>query len=296
MILLPGGSYVMGCSSPDSPDTRPLHLVEVDSFYLDAHEVTNAQYAAFVSATGYITVAERPLSAEEFPSLTEAQRAPGSIVFLPSLGRSRANSDFWFDFIAGACWRHPQGPGSDLKGLENHPVVHIAYEDALAYCSWAGRRLPTEAEWEYAARAGLQEGLWYWGDSLQLQGRWMANTFQGEFPEKDSGEDGFAGTAPVGSFPPSAWGLYDMSGNVWEWCADFYDPYYYRVSSTRNPPGPAASFDPEEPGLIKRVLRGGSFLCSPSYCRRYMAGYRNKAEINSSAQHTGFRCAASLRP
>jgi formylglycine-generating enzyme required for sulfatase activity len=204
----------------------------------------------------------------------------------------------WWDPKVGASWKHPDGPGSNIKGRENFPVVHICYHDAVAYCRWAKKRLPTEAEWEFAGRGGLDRKLYPWGDELKVDGKWMANAWQGEFPYTNTKEDGFDGAAPVASFPPNAYGLYDMSGNVWEWCADWYrkDHYIQRCrdvdphTAIRNPTGPDSGFDLEEPGLPKRVQRGGSFLCAENFCTRYVIGTRGKGEITSAQNHCGFRC------
>jgi formylglycine-generating enzyme required for sulfatase activity len=223
---------------------------------------------------------------------------PGAMVFDPS-GCPPAQQCLscydWWTYLPGACWRHPEGPGSDLKGRERHPVVHIAWEDAAAYAKWAGKRLPTEAEWERAARGGVGGRRYYWGDELLPGGQWMANVWQGTFPVEDRAEDGHHGTAPVGSYPPNGYGLYDMAGNVWEWCADWYRPDYYAASPAHDPPGPADSFDPDAPGEPRRVQRGGSFLCSDNYCVRYRAGARGKGDPATGLAHTGFRCVRGAR-
>jgi sulfatase modifying factor 1 len=290
MVWIEGGEFIMGADDPAFADALPLHKVRVSGFYMDEHEVTVAQFEEFVKATGYITVAERKPSKEEFPDVPEAFLVPGSAVFAPPKHPVPLDNPLaWWDYREGANWRHPHGKGSYAK--PDHPVVHISYEDAEAYAKWAGKRLPTEAEWEYAARAGKQHSQYYWGDELKPGGNWAANIFQGDFPHGNSGEDGYIETAPVKSFPPNAFGLYDLEGNVWEWCSDFYRPGYDVTDSlTIDPQGPAESYDPAEPGAVKRVQRGGSFLCSDAYCVRYKAGSRGKGEVRSASSNLGFRC------
>jgi sulfatase modifying factor 1 len=295
MIRIPGGTFLMGSDDPQFADASPRHKVTLPPFYLDEHEVTNAEFAAFVQATHYVTVAERKPDPREFPGVPASELVAGSAVFAkPTHQVSLAESGQWWQYVAGANWRHPLGPGSSLTGHENDPVVQVCYEDAQAYAHWAGKRLPTEAEWEFAARAGQPAAPYYWGKELKPKGQWMANLFQGDFPAGNTRADGFEGVAPVKSFPPNAWGLYDMEGNVWEWCSDYYRPDYYRVSPASNPGGPPNSHDPEEPGLVKRVQRGGSFLCSDQYCRRYQAGSRGKGEVKSAANNLGFRCVKAV--
>lgn len=294
MSYIPGATFLMG--NDEFPDARPVHEVSVSPFYIDRTEVTNAQYAAFVNATGYKTVAERPLNPADFPGVPADKLVPGSAVFTPpSQPVSLDNPLQWWEYVAGATWNHPEGPGSDLKGRENHPVVHVSYEDAEAYAKWAGKRLPTEAEWELAAQAGEGNLPYYWGKELKPEDKWVANIFQGDFPHGNTKEDGFAATAPTASFKANKFGLYDMEGNVWEWCADFYRPDYFLNSEKSNPKGPADSFDPDEPGTVKRVQKGGSFLCSDQYCIRYKAGSRGKGEVTSASNNLGFRCAADIR-
>ena len=277
-------------------DSRPVHRVYVDGFWMDATEVTNEQFAAFVKATGYVTVAERTPRPEDFPTASPQDLTAGSVVFSPPGHAVPLNDHFqWWSFIDGASWRHPLGPKSSIKGKQRFPVVHVAYEDALAYAKWSGKRLPTEAEWEFAARGGLTGQVFPWGNAFKTERHWMANTHQGHFPNQDTGADAFTGIAPVAQFPPNDYGLHDVGGNVWEWVSDWYRPDYYAQlvatgSVTRNPQGPASPFDPDEPNEKKRVHRGGSFLCTDEYCSRYMVGTRGKGEVTTGTNHLGFRC------
>lgn len=304
MVWVPGGEFSMGAIDPGDlgplppdtvADTRPVHRVYVDGFWMDETEVTNAQFAAFVAATGYVTVAERTPTAEEFPGAPPEALVAGSIVFTPPPTRVGLTGHLqWWRYQRGADWRHPGGPDSDLTERESHPVVHVAYEDAAAYAAWAGRRLPTEAEFEFAARGGLTGQAYAWGNALRPHGEPLANTFQGVFPVEDTAEDGYGGASPVRQFPANGYGLFDMTGNVWEWVGDWYRPdYYARLAAeggvARNPRGPSRSFDPAEPGVPKRVQRGGSFLCTDQYCARYLVGTRGKGEVRSGANHLGFR-------
>jgi len=281
-------------------DARPIHRVQVDGFWMDRVEVTNQQFAAFVQATGYVTVAERTPTAAEFPGAPAENLVAGSVVFTPPARPVPLDNHYqWWSYVKGASWRHPEGPSSQIDGRANYPVVQVAYEDAEAYARWAGKRLPTEAEWEFAARGGTPNQLYTWGNELQPGGKWMANVWQGRFPLKDTAEDGFAGIAPVAQFPPNHYGLFDMAGNVWEWCSDWYRPDAYTDFAAasevvRNPKGPTAGYDPAEPGQAKRVHRGGSFLCTEQYCTRYMIGTRGKGEVSSASNHLGFRCVKSL--
>jgi formylglycine-generating enzyme required for sulfatase activity len=293
MVWIPGGRFWMG--TDHMADAQPVHQVEVKAFWIDRTDVTNEEFARFVQETGYVTVAERPLDPKEFPNLASEDLAPGSVVFTPPAGPiSLENPLAWWRFVRGANWRHPNGPDSDLHGKEKYPVVQIAWPDAVAYAKWAGKRLPTEAEWEFAARGGRNRQDYPWGNDLTPHGKWMANTFQGHFPDKNSAEDGYAGVAPVASFPPNDFGLYDMSGNVWQWVSDWYRPDYYaqlrRTEIAINPQGPSDSFDPQEPGVAKRVQKGGSYLCTDQYCERYMPGARGKGDAETGTNHLGFRC------
>lgn len=289
MVYVQGGKFTIGTDR--FTDAKPVHEVEISPFWMDEHEVTNAQFAHFVAETGYITVAERELNPSDFPGVDPEILVPGSAVFTaPEDVQGLQNYLQWWRYIPGASWKYPEGPESNIVGIENHPVTQVAYEDAEAYATWAGKRLPTEAEWEFAAKAGHHTTeTYYWGSELKEDGKWLANIFQGDFPLKNSLEDGYATTSPVKSFPPNACGIYDMEGNVWEWCSDFYRPEY-TVSNTKDPKGPADSYDPQEPGTVKRVQRGGSFLCNDQYCERYKAGSRGKGEVNSPTNNVGFRC------
>jgi formylglycine-generating enzyme len=298
-VWIPGGEFSMGSDEPSFDDARPWHQVYVDGFWMDQTEVTNTQFEQFTNDTHYVTIAERTPRAEDYPGAPPENLVAGSVVFTPPDRPVLLNNHYqWWGYVPGANWRHPTGPGSDLTGREQHPVVHIAYDDALGYCTWAGKRLPTEAEFEHAARGGLARKAYDWGDEFQPSGKFMANTFQGHFPNGNSGADGYLGTAPVGSFPANGYGLYDIAGNVWEWTSDWYRPDYYATLAAaggvaHNPQGPADSFDPGEPGTKKRVQRGGSFLCTDQYCKRYMPGGRGKGEPDTGTNHLGFRCVKS---
>ena len=317
MVWIPGGKFHMGgpgkdacqdalsATDPKKPtcsllrsgftDSQPTHEVEVNGFWMDEAEVTNDQFQKFIDATQYVTVAERKPKKEDFPGAPEDVLIPGSVCF-KSPDHPVALNDFtaWWSYVPGACWNHPMGPKSDLNGKGNLPVVHVAYEDAEEYAKWAGKRLPTEAEWERASRGGREGGMYPWGDEFRPGGKWMANTWQGNFPSSDTGEDGWKGIAPVKKYPPNPYGLYDLSGNVWEWCSDWYRSDTYTEDSkrgvVRDPKGPKESFDPEEPEAKKRVHRGGSFLCSDQFCARYILGTRSKGEVSTGTSHLGFRC------
>ena len=307
MVWIPGGEFSMGCEVPNEGictaatinsvnDAQPVHRVYVDGFWMDTNDVTNEQFERFVKATGYKTVAEIAPTKEQFPTAPPENLVAGSTVFTPTEKPVPLNDYYqWWSYVHGANWRHPTGPASGLKGREKYPVVQIAYADAAAYAKWAGKRLPTEAEWEFAARGGLTGKTYAWGDVLKPGGKWMANIYEGTFPVKDTGADGFAGLAPVGQFPPNGYGLYDMAGNVWQWCSDWYRPDYYArmklagVEVARNPQGPPASYNPGD-DQPQRVQRGGSFLCTDQYCTRYMMGTRGKGDVDTGSNHLGFRC------
>ena len=293
MAWIPSGVFFMG-SDDGQADEKPVHRVTLDGFWIDKTEVTNEQFERFAKATGYVTTAEKKPDPKDFPGVPEDKLAAGSICFRPPAHEVPLDDwSAWWAYVPGANWRHPDGPESDIKDREKYPAVHVSWDDASAYAKWAGKRLPTEAEWEYAARGGLNQQPYVWGKEFAPGGHHLANTWQGIFPLKNNAGDGFAGLAPVAKFPPNRYGLFDMAGNVWEWCADWYRPDYYRQSATKNPPGPDDSLDPNEPGVAKRVTRGGSFLCSDSYCKGYRPAARMKTSPDTGLQHTGFRCVKS---
>ena len=294
MVWVPGGTFWMGCDTCDMPDAAPAHLVTVDGFWMDRTPITNAQFEKFVKATGYKTVAEHKPDPKNFPGAPEEKLVPGCPVFTPPPKDIPLDDPLaWWRYVPGAYWKNPEGPGSSIKGREDHPAVDIAWEDAVAYAKWAGKRLPTEAEFEFAARGGLDRKRYSWGDELKPGGRWMANIYQGRFPSKNTAEDGYVTTSPVTAFPPNNFGLYDMSGNVWQWCSDWYRPDYFRELAARgvvkNPRGPDGGYDPQEPDLPKRVQKGGSFVCSDQYCARYLVGSRGKGAVDSGDSNIGFR-------
>lgn len=307
MVLVKGGEFLMGTNEQDAYATeRPARSEQVADFYLDRTEVTNAQFAAFVEATGYVTVAERVPSWEEMketlppgtPKPDDALMVPGSLVFVPP-AQAVALDDIsrWWKWVPGASWKHPEGPGSDIAGKENHPVVHIAFEDAQAYAKWAGKRLPTEKEWEFAAKAHSQTRF-PWGTDLMPQGKIQANTFQGFFPHFNNQQDGYARTSPVRSFPANALGLYDMIGNVWELTVDWYDAasaarkvgQMPALDTTQTP-----CFNPENPYAKEKVIKGGSFLCSDEYCINYRPSARRGQDVYSGTSNVGFRCAKDVK-
>ncbi|MBI2949597.1 MAG: formylglycine-generating enzyme family protein [Verrucomicrobia bacterium] len=295
MVWVPGGTFWMG-SEDGLPDEKPVHQVTVEGFWMDKTEVTNEQFEEFVNATSYVTLAERKPDPKDFPGAPVENLVPGSVTFSPPPGEVALQDHYaWWKYLPGANWRRPEGPGSNIAGREKHPVVHVCWDDAMAYAKWAGKRLPTEAEWEYAARGGLDRQPYVWGKDQVPNGKWPANIWQGRFPNENTIADGFRGTAQVAAFPPNRFGLHDIAGNVWEWCLDWYRPDYYANSAAQNPQGPADSFDPNEPGLPKKVMRGGSFLCSDLYCTGYRPSARMKSSPDTGLSHTGFRCAWSPR-
>ncbi|OSZ77055.1 sulfatase [Chitinophagaceae bacterium IBVUCB2] len=307
MVYIPGGNFLMGGDNNQAyNDEFPKHAVQVSPFWMDATEVTNAQFQKFVDATGYITTAEKKPDWEELKKQVEPGTAkpPDSVLTAASLVFKQTNGPVtlddvsqWWVWQPGADWKHPQGKSSTNKGKENYPVVHISWFDAMAYCKWAGKRLPTEAEWELAARGGLPNNIYPWGNEHVNAGKAKANSWEGEFPYKNEKKDGFITAAPAKQYAPNRYGLYDMAGNVWEWCADFYDAAYYATlenTTAVNPQGPVKSNDPTEPYTIKRVLRGGSFLCNDSYCSGYRVARRMKSSPDTGLENTGFRCVRDI--
>lgn len=307
MVWIPGGEFTMGTDEQEAYEyERPAHKVKVDGFWMDATEVTNEQFKKFVDETKYITTAERKPEWEELrkqmppdtPEPADSLLVPGSLTFTPP-GYAVNTNDYtqWWSWTPGANWQHPEGPGSNLNGRWKHPVVQVSYDDAVAYSKWAGKRLPTEAEWEFASRGG-REGMRYsWGAEFRPQGKYMANTFQGVFPGKNEGEDGYAGSSPVKTYPPNDYGLYDIIGNAWEWTNDYYNvEYYQQLAKSRitiNPKGALTPFDPREPFAEKRVTRGGSFLCASDYCVNFRPSARQGTAFDSGMSHISFRCVVS---
>ena len=298
MAWVPEGEFLMG-SEDYYPEERPVQRVAVDGFWIDERPVTVREFRRFVKETGYVTVAERPPDPETYPDADPALLVPGSLVFRGSRGPVDLNDNRnWWSWVPGACWHRPEGPGSDTYTRGRHPVTHIAYEDAEAYAKWAGKELPTEAEWERAARGGLEGATFAWGDEFDPK---LANTWQGEFPWQNLLLDGYVGTSPVGEFPPNGYGLYDITGNVWEWTTDFYgarEASEHPCCAPRNPrvTSPEGSYATGQPGeqLPRRVIKGGSHLCAPNYCLRYRPAARQAEDFESSTGHIGFRCI--LRP
>jgi formylglycine-generating enzyme required for sulfatase activity len=303
MIKIPGGEFMMGASDKEGrEDEYPQHPVKVNGFWMDATEVTNAQFEKFVEATGYVTTAERKPDWEEIkkqlpagtPKPDDSLLVAASLVFTPADHPVSLNDvSQWWSWQKGADWKHPQGPNSSIKGKDNYPVVQVSWDDAIAYCKWAGKRLPSEAEWEWAARGGLKDNKYPWGNEDVESGKAKANTWQGSFPNKNTDWDKYYNAAPVRSFLPNGYSLYDMAGNVWEWCNDWYRPDYYgqlKDQLSDNPKGPADNYDPMEPTVPKKVVRGGSFLCNASYCKGYRVSSRMKTSPDTGLEHTGFRC------
>jgi formylglycine-generating enzyme len=296
--LIAGTSFIMG-SDAHYPEEGPAHPVTVSEFRIDHHQVTNREFAEFVTRTGYVTVAERPLDAADFPGAPAQNLVPGSLVFQMTPGPvDLRHISQWWVWTPGACWHHPEGPASSLDGRENHPVVHVAFEDAEAYARWIGKRLPTEAEWELAARGALSGKAYTWGDEPEAPGTTLANYWHGEFPWRP--DPGYGGTKPVGSYAPNGYGLFDMAGNVWEWTADWYsarhpDAAEHPCCVPVDPRGAreSESLDPGQPQfqIPRKVIKGGSFLCADSYCRRYRPAARRPQMIDTGMSHIGFRCA-----
>lgn len=299
MVWIPGGVFLMG-SDDHYPEERPAHRVGVDGFWLDRHAVTNSAFATFVAATGYVTLAERPADPADYPGAKPELLEPSSVVFLPSPGPVDLSNPYnWWTYVRGADWRHPRGPESSLDGLDDHPVVQVAWEDVAAYAEWAGKALPTEAEWEFAARGGLDGAEFAWGNELTPGGELLCNFWQGWFPWRNLESDGYRWTAPVGSFPPNGYGLHEMTGNVWEWTADWYQDHGATPKSCCTPKNPrggeeTASLDPRQPAVLipRKVMKGGSYLCAPNYCRRYRPAARMAQPIDTATCHVGFRCVA----
>jgi formylglycine-generating enzyme required for sulfatase activity len=297
MSWIAGGTFLMG-SNDHYPEEAPAHRVNVNGFWIDRYTVTNAEFKRFVDATGHVTLAERPANPDDYPGAKPEMLVPSSVMFAKPPHRVDLRDHYnWWVYTAGADWRHPRGPESSLAGLWEHPVVHVAYEDAEAYAKWAGKELPTEAEWEFAAHGGLDGAEFAWGDEFTPGGKHLANTWQGEFPWQNLPDDGFEWTAPVGSFPPNGYGLFDMTGNVWEWTTDWYQDHgkiKKACCTLDNPRGgdAASSTDPRRPGIKipRKVMKGGSYLCAPNYCRRYRPAARMPQDVDTSTCHLGFRC------
>ena len=311
MVWIPAGIFEMGASASDAmalTHEKPKHTVKVDGFYMDETEVTNAQFSKFIEATAYVTTAERPvewdLIKSQLPPGTpkphDSLLKPGSLLFKKTKQSVPNLYDFsqWWRWSIGANWKQPQGKGSSITGRENYPVVHISFEDALSYCQWAGRRLPTEAEWEYAARGGKKNKIYFWGNLSNSLSKYV-NSWEGEFPVKNTMADGFEKSAPVKTFPPNDFGLYEISGNVWEWTSDWYNINYYescrKNSLTNNPKGADSAYNPNNPYIKEKVIRGGSFLCNDSYCASYRVSSRMATDPNTSLEHLGFRTVLAVK-
>ncbi len=307
MVKITGKDFTMGTDSKDAYEgERPAHQVKVKDFWIDIAEVTNSDFQDFVDAASHVTVAEQKPKWEELkkqlppgtPAPDASTLVPASLVFTPISGEFDPNKMNWWKWVPGASWKNPDGPGSSIKERMNHPVVHVAFQDAVAFCKWKGGRLPTEAEWEFAARGNLEKKTYAWGDEFKVAGKYMANTYQGEFPKSNLQKDSYAGAAPVMKFPANGYGLFDMIGNVWEWTSDFYDESYYKSLQNQknivNPTGPSKTNDPQETHAIKHVIKGGSFLCADSYCVNYRPSARLGAAFDTGTSHIGFRCVKDI--
>lgn len=308
MALIPGGVFEMGGNNNQaSPDEFPRHKVQLSPFYMDITEVTNAAFKEFVDATGYVTTAEKKPEWEELkksvppgtPKPADSLLVAASLVFKSTSGPVDLNDyNKWWSWVKGADWKHPAGPASSIEGRENFPVVHVSWDDAMAYCKWAGKRLPTDAEWEFAARGGLVNNIYPWGNEHVNSGKAKANSWEGKFPYLNEEKDRYVAAAPVKSYMPNGYGLYDMAGNVWEWCSDWYNADYYKTVQNTvsvNPSGPEKSYDHQDPYTSKRSLRGGSFLCNDAYCSGYRVARRMKSSPDTGMEHTGFRCAKDTK-
>ncbi len=291
MLWLDGGPFAMG-SADFYPEERPVHQVRVNGFWIDEHPVTVGEFRRFVNATGYVTSAERTPPAADYPDADPALLVPGSLVFRKTAGPvPLGDVRQWWSWVPGADWRHPEGPGSNVGGRQRHPITHVAYVDAQAYADWTGKQLPTEAEWEYAARGGLDGAVYCWGDDFAPRGKQMANTWQGEFPWQNLALDRYEGTSPVGTFPPNGYGLYDMAGNVWEWTADFFTADHTAAAGgCCAPENPRVTRPGPDELIPRRVIKGGSYLCAPNYCLRYRPAARQGEAVDTSTAHLGFRC------
>jgi formylglycine-generating enzyme len=297
MVWIPGGTFMMGSNEHYSEES-PVHIVTVGGFWMEQFTVTNEQFSRFIEETGYLTLCQRPPNKDDYPGALPELLVPASVVFQATAQPVDLRNHFnWWKYIPGADWRHPRGPESSLEGLEKHPVVHVAYEDVEAYAKWAGKELPTESEWEFAARGGIEGAEFVWGDEFTPDGKQMANTWQGEFPHENLLEDGYEWTAPVGSFPPNGYGLFEMAGNVWEWTTDWYQEHSRIVNTCCGKVNPRGgdkeqSYDPcvPEVKIPRKVMKGGSYLCAPNYCRRYRPAARMAQPVDTSTCHLGFRC------
>ncbi len=295
-VTIKAGSFDMGCTKCNMPDALPIHKVMLDAFEIAQTVTSNTEFKAFVDATSYVTTAEQPLDPKDFPGVPKDKLKSGSTLFkVPTFFRGLWDHLSWWEYKVGASWKLPQGPKGP-PAQPNYPVVHVSYSDAEAYCKWRKGRLPTEAEFEFAARGGLKGKAYSWGDKIKPKGKWVANIWQGTFPLTNSKEDGYEALSPIKAFPPNGYGLYDMGGNVWQWTSDWYRPDYFSYLAkqdkpAKNPRGPTSSIDPQEPGTQKKVQKGGSHLCSDRYCSRYYVGSRGRGEVSTGSGHLSFRCA-----